>query len=168
MFLIIAGDGVLMLVDPENVIALASDSAASTSTPYQYPKVPSPLPLAAHRLDHFSSSRAPQPYTQPTPFPTNFSNHSVGSPSYPQASSSKYLNLPSRPLIPPSVLPYRPRYHLPISEYTAGGRTNYINMPSSSGGSSGFGMGAGIGALGAGAFLFGDEFVSGALDVLEG
>lgn len=110
------------------------------------------------------------PYSHPVPYPTNYSNPYVGGPSYPAASGPSYQ--PPRappPPPPPSNVGYAPNFH----QSNDGLTPSYFNMPSSSGtaprqrGPPGFAMGAGAGALAAGAVMFGDNFMSG-FDVPSG
>ncbi|XP_061339218.1 uncharacterized protein LOC133285916 [Gastrolobium bilobum] len=104
-------------------------------------------------------------YSHPVPFPTNYSNPYVGGPSYPAATGPSY----QPPRNPHSNVGYIPTF--PPSSY--GLEPSYINMPSSSGvaprqrGPPGFAMGAGAGALAAGAVMFGDNLMSG-FDVPSG
>ena len=105
------------------------------------------------------------------PIPTNYSNPYVGGPNYPAASGTSYQPLrtpPSPP--PPSNVGYVPNFHRSNDGLTP----SYFNMPSSSSGTAprqrgppGFAMGAGAGALAAGAVMFGDNFMSG-FDVPSG
>ncbi|KAJ1431728.1 C2 domain [Sesbania bispinosa] len=105
------------------------------------------------------------PYSHPVPFPTNYSNPYVGGPSYPAAAGPSYQphRAPPPPPPPPSNVGYIPTFH-PSND---GLGPSYFNMPSSSGaaprqrGPPGFAMGAGAGALAAGAVMFGDNFMSG-------
>jgi len=110
------------------------------------------------------------PYSHPVPFPTDYSNPYVGGPSYPAASGPSYQ--PPRtppPPPPPSNVGSAPNFH----QSNNGLAPSYFNMPSSSGtaprqmGPPGFAMGAGAGALAAGAVMFGDNFTSG-FDVPSG
>lgn len=114
------------------------------------------------------------PYTHPVPFPANYSNPYVGGSSYPAAAGPSYQPPrgppPPPPPPPPSNVGYVPSFY-PSSD---GLGPSYINMPSSSGaapsrprGPPGFAMGAGAGALAAGAVMFGGDFMSG-FDVPSG
>ncbi|KAI4306986.1 hypothetical protein L6164_030220 [Bauhinia variegata] len=109
------------------------------------------------------------PYSHPMPFPANYSNPSVGGPSYPSAAGPSYQPpRTSPPPPPPSNVGYVPTF-LPRNDQL---QPNYINMPSSQAapgrrGPPNFAMGAGAGALAAGAVIFGDDFMSG-FDVPSG
>lgn len=104
------------------------------------------------------------PYTHPIPFPSNYSNLSIGGPSYPPAGPPGY-NPPRTPPPPPppSNVGYIPTF-LPRSDHVP---STYYNMPSSAApprgqnNGPGFGVGMGAGALAAGAVIFGDDFMSG-------
>ncbi|KAF2305805.1 hypothetical protein GH714_008217 [Hevea brasiliensis] len=98
-------------------------------------------------------------YAHPSPYRANYSNPSMGGPSYPPAAGPSYHppRTPPPPPPPPSNVGYVPTF-LPNSDY--------INMPSSAaapglGARPGLAMGVGAGALAAGAVIFGDDFMSG-------
>ncbi|KAG6737745.1 hypothetical protein POTOM_059275 [Populus tomentosa] len=141
--------GGIMLMDHNNKITLPTEGSGKA--------FPSEVPLGPLRQpENHSSSVA---YNHPLPYPANYSNPSVGGPSYPLAAGPSYQ--PSRtppPPPPPSNVGYIPTF-LP--------NTDYINMPSSvaaagpRGPRPGLAMGVGAGALAAGAVIFGDDFMSG-------
>lgn len=123
---------------------------------------PPKLPLA-----RFQQAEKPSqenfPYSHPTPFPTQYSNSSVGGPSYPSAAGPSYQP-PRTP--PPPPPPSNVGYISTFLPRMNNGPPSYINMPSSGAapgrnGVPGFGMGLGAGALAAGAVIFGDDFLSG-------
>ncbi|GKU91222.1 hypothetical protein SLEP1_g5122 [Rubroshorea leprosula] len=107
----------------------------------------------------------------PMSYPPNFCNISPGGASYPPAPGVGPSYQPPPPPPPPRTPPpppppsnvgYIPTF-LPRTDYF--GET-YVNMPSSTaapgrGPRPGFAMGAGTGALAAGALIFGDDFMSG-------
>ncbi|KAL2317555.1 hypothetical protein Fmac_031431 [Flemingia macrophylla] len=109
------------------------------------------------------------PYSHPVPFPADYTNPPyVGEPSYPTASGPGYQPPPP----PPSNVGYAPTYF----PSNGGMGSSYFNMPTSSStsgvgprqrGPPGFAIGAGAGALAAGAVMFGDNFMSG-FDVPSG
>lgn len=113
------------------------------------------------------------PYSHPVPFPTNFSNPYVGGPSYPAAAGPSYQpprTPPPPPPAPPSSFGHIPTFH----QGNDGMAPSYFNMPSSSGtaprqrGPPGFAIGAGAGALAAGAVMFGDNNFMSGFDVPSG
>ncbi|XP_042510033.1 uncharacterized protein LOC122085615 [Macadamia integrifolia] len=105
------------------------------------------------------------PYAHPMPFPGNYQNQSpMGEPSYPSAGGPSYRPPTTPPPPPPpSHVGYLPTF-LPRTDPLP---ETYVNMPSSVSGTSragrpnNFAMGAGAGALAAGAVIFGDDFMSG-------
>uniref|UniRef100_A0A5B6YI59 C2 domain-containing protein n=1 Tax=Davidia involucrata TaxID=16924 RepID=A0A5B6YI59_DAVIN len=149
-------EGFKLMDNNSNGINLANEYELSQAYPPQLPLAPLRRPE-----NHLQMN---SPYAHPAPYPTNYSNSSVGGPRYPSAVGPSYQ--PPRtppPPPPPSNVGYIPSFlprtdHLPSS--------SYINMPSSGaapgrGGRPGFGMGVGAGALAAGAVIFGDDFMSG-------
>ncbi|KAK7301031.1 hypothetical protein RJT34_11886 [Clitoria ternatea] len=106
------------------------------------------------------------PYSHPVPFPANYANPYVGGPSYPAATGPTYpppRTIPPQPF-PPSNVGYIPTFY----PSNGGPGPSYFNMPSSSSGAAprqrgppGFAVGAGAGALAAGAVMFGDNLKSG-------
>ncbi|CAI8585765.1 unnamed protein product [Vicia faba] len=114
----------------------------------------------------FKQAQTNVPYSHPMPFPSNYSNPYVGGPTYPAATGAgpSYQPLRTPPPPPPaSNFGYVPTFH----QSNDGLAPSYFNMPSSSGtaprqrGPPGFAMGAGAGALAAGAVMFGDNSMSG-------
>lgn len=136
-----------------NNITLASHSQDGPALATQ------PPPILRHRQENQFPSNSP--YTHPMPYPTNYSNPSVGGPGYPPAGAPSYP--PPRtppPPPPPSNVGYMPTF-LPRTDRLS---ETYINMPPSGRGGGpgpGFGIGLGAGALAAGAVIFGDDFMSG-------
>ncbi|KAI9110731.1 hypothetical protein K1719_018169 [Acacia pycnantha] len=113
-------------------------------------------PATIHRPENLQQQ--PNMSSYPKPYPTNYPNPYVGGPSYYAQAG------PSHQPPPPPHVGYNPTM-LP--------RTEYINMPSSSssgvgpaaqrgGVPAGFAIGAGAGALAAGAVMFGGDFMSAA------
>ncbi|XP_027333701.1 uncharacterized protein LOC113848411 [Abrus precatorius] len=105
------------------------------------------------------------PYSHPVPFPADYANPYVGGPSYQPPRRS-----------PPPPPPHSNIGYVPTYDPSSNGSVpSYFNMPSSSSsgaaprqrGPSGFAIGAGAGALAAGAVMFGDNFMSG-FDVPSG
>ncbi|KDP21615.1 hypothetical protein JCGZ_03286 [Jatropha curcas] len=142
-------EGGLVLMDRSNNSALSSEGGSGQGYPSELPLVP------LRRPENRSSDSA---YTHPMPYPANYSNPSMGGPSYSAAAGPSYH--PPRtppPPPPPSNVGYIPTF-LP--------NTDYINMPSSAaasrmGARPGVAMGLGAGAVAAGAVIFGDDFLSG-------
>ncbi|XP_043707959.1 uncharacterized protein LOC122657342 isoform X2 [Telopea speciosissima] len=150
------GEGI-MLEDPNNIIPTSMEYGPTRP----YPSHPYPGQVG-------QSGNYPQmnvPYTHPMPFPANYQNQSsLGEPSYPSAVGPSYR--PPRtppPPPPPSHVGYLPTF-LPRTDPLP--ENNYLNLPSSGPcpsrtGRPNFAMGAGAGALAAGAVIFGDDFMSG-------
>ncbi|CAL0317818.1 unnamed protein product [Lupinus luteus] len=161
------GDGgEIDLIDRGNNIHLNTEGGFGQANMHQLP------PSSLHGPQKQQHTNVPYNSHHPVPFPTNYSNPYVGGSNYPASAGPTYYQ-PPRP--PPPQLPsnfgYAPTNFLP-SNY--GMAASYINMPSSSSSSSlsgaapsrqrgpppaGFAMGAGAGALAAGAVMFGDDFL---------
>ncbi|MED6158653.1 hypothetical protein PIB30_034710 [Stylosanthes scabra] len=106
------------------------------------------------------------PSAQQVPFPSNYSNPYGVGPSYPASAGPSYYQPARGP--PPPIQPPPPSnvgYALSFYPSSVGLGPSYINMPSSSSyaaapnrprGPPGFAIGAGAGALAAGAVMFGD------------
>ncbi|XP_059456701.1 uncharacterized protein LOC132186701 [Corylus avellana] len=146
-------EGFVLTGHSNNNITLASHSQDGPALATQ------PPPILRHRQENQFPSNSP--YTHPMPYPTNYSNPSVGGPRYPPAGAPSYP--PPRtppPPPPPSNVGYMPTF-LPRTDRLS---ETYINMPPSGRGGGpgpGFGIGLGAGALAAGAVIFGDDFMSG-------
>ncbi|OIW02523.1 hypothetical protein TanjilG_12837 [Lupinus angustifolius] len=162
------GDGGgIELIDRGNNIHLNTEGGFGQANMHQLPQ------SSLHGPQKQQHSNVPYNSHHPMQFPTNYSNPYVGGPNYPASAGPSYYQ-PPRPPPPPPQLPsnfgYVPTNFLP-SNY--GMAPSYINMPSSSSSSgavpprqrgpppAGFAMGAGAGALAAGAVMFGDDFLSG-------
>ncbi|XP_010244594.1 PREDICTED: uncharacterized protein LOC104588384 isoform X2 [Nelumbo nucifera] len=123
---------------------------------------PQPLPTPLGQSENYPQMNSPN--SHPMSFPIDNLNPSLRGPSYKLASGPSYC--PPRtppPPPPPSNVGYIPTFLLRADQLP----TTYVNMPSSGAapirrsGEPGFAMGAGVGALAAGAVIFGDDFMSG-------
>lgn len=149
------GGGIVLLDHGNNANHLTTRGGFGQTYPQQKGQA------SFHGLEKQAKTNVPYPH--PVPFPADYTNPPyVGGPSY------------QPPPAPPSNVGYgyAPTY-LPNS---GGMGTSYFNMPTSSStsgvgprqrGPPGFAIGAGAGALAAGAVMFGDNFVSG-FDVPSG
>lgn len=151
-------EGFVLTTGRSNNITLATQDGPALVT--------QPPPILRHRSENQLPSHSP--YTDPMPYPTNYSNPSVGGPSYPPPPPAGAPSYPPPrtppPPPPPSNVGYMPTF-LPRTDRLS---ETYINMPPSGaapapgrGGGPGFGIGVGAGALAAGAVIFGDDFMSG-------
>ncbi|KAJ4971170.1 hypothetical protein NE237_004269 [Protea cynaroides] len=146
------GEGIL-LEDHSNTIPTSMEYGPTR------PYLPQPYPVG-------QLGNHPQMYPHPMPFPANYQNQSsMGEPSYPSADGPSYRppRIPTPPPPPPpSHVGYLPTF-LPRTDPLP---ETYLNLPSSMTahgrtGRPNFAMGAGAGALAAGAVIFGDDFMSG-------
>lgn len=149
-----------MLLDGGNNTRLTTESGLGQAYPQQ-------VPLASFQRPE-KQAQTNVPYSHPMPFPTNYSNPTVGGPSYPSVAGPSY----HPPRAPPPPPPPSNVGYIPAFPRNDGWPPNYINMPSSGVGHAqrgppGFAVGAGAGALAAGAVLFGNDFTSG-FDVPSG
>lgn len=105
------------------------------------------------------------PYTHPVPFPADYATNPpyMSGPSYPAATGPSYQTPRTTPAPPHSNVNHAPTFF----PSNGGMAPSYFNMPSSSSGAAprprgppGFAIGAGAGALAAGAVMFGDNFMS--------
>ncbi|XP_015933117.1 uncharacterized protein LOC107459395 [Arachis duranensis] len=130
-----------------------------------YPQQPIPQSFNGS----YKQEQTNAPYAQQVPFPSNYSNPYGVGPSYTASAGPSYYQPargPPPPMPPPpSKVGYAPSFY-PSSD---GFGPSYINMPSSSSyaaapnrprGPPGFAIGAGAGALAAGAVMFGDDAMS--------
>ncbi|KAK9283965.1 hypothetical protein L1049_012223 [Liquidambar formosana] len=149
------GNEGFQLMGSNSGITLATKDGPAQAYPPQLPVAPVRRP-DSHPQTNF-------PYAHPMPFPTNYSNPSVGGPSYLSAGGpSHHRPQTPPPPPPPSNVGYIPTF-LPRTDRLS---ETYVNMPSSGAAPGrstgpGFGMGVGAGALAAGAVIFGDDFMSG-------
>ncbi|XVF41262.1 hypothetical protein PTKIN_Ptkin01aG0266600 [Pterospermum kingtungense] len=155
-------EGGLVLMDPRTNIAF---SAAEGGSGHNYPAGPTQLPLGPLPQPD-NQSQVNIPYRHPVPHPTNYYNQSQGVPSYPSASGPSY-HPPRTPTPLPPPAPSNAGY-IPTFFQRTDQTETYFNMPSSAAAPGrgprpglAMGVGAGVGALAAGAVIYGDDFMSG-------
>jgi len=163
LFVCYAGDG-------EGIVLLDYGSNATNLTPgvgfgQAYPQQ---KPQASFHHFHGSGKQAQTnvPYSHPVPFPADYATNPpyMSGPSYPAATGASYQTPRRTPPPPHSNVNHAPTFF----PSNGGMAPSYFNMPSSSSsgagprprGPPGFAIGAGAGALAAGAVMFGDNFMS--------
>lgn len=146
MFDSAGNEGGIFLLDPGSNTQMTPEGGLGQAHPQQVPLPPFQRPE--------NQQQPNMPYSHPKPFPTNYSNPYMGGPSYFAAAGPSYQPPP------PSQVGYSP---------TMVSNSGYINLPSSganpaaqrAGVPAGFAVGAGAGALAAGAVMFGNDLMSG-------